>query len=81
MCKGLAPQDYVPIVVALSVVCSRSFVSTEDHRKQFDHDSKGSFSLQSYSWTLHRGAHPNTASNGTSSRLKEALLQSVVQMR
>ena len=30
-------------------------------------------------WMLHRGTHLNIASNGTSSRLKKVLLQSVVQ--
>ena len=60
-----------------SIVCSCLIVG---RWKQFDRDSKHSFSVQSYSWTLHvhQGAHPNTANNGTSSRLK-ALLQSVVQ--
>ena len=30
---------------------------TGGHRKPFDRDSKRSFSLQSYSWTLHQGPH------------------------
>ena len=50
---------------------------TGGHRKPFDHDSKRSFSLQSYSWTLHQG--PHTVSKSVSSRLKDVLLQSVVQ--
>ena len=48
------------------------------HRKLFDRDSKHSFSLQSYSWTLHQDP-TNTASKSASFKLKEALLQSVVQ--
>ena len=63
-------------VVCLSVCHGRSAEAIQPERKPFNPSETLSFSLQSYSWTLHQGVHRHH-SKDASSRLKEALLQSV----